>query len=118
MMGFLGYVAQANGIHFPGYLSFDGTKYADISAAGTPPEQWDALPAAGKWQIILAVGFLEWWSELRLVPGEKHYMKGGKPGYVPPFDARRAARRPLSTQERETDRGRAGAGALLICQIS
>ena len=34
-----------------------------------------------KWQIILGVGFLEWWSELRLIPGEKHYMKGGKPGY-------------------------------------
>merc|ERR1712216_939855 len=53
----------------------------------SPPEQWDALPDAAKWQIILGVGFLEWWSELRLIPGEKHYMKGGKPGYVPDFDA-------------------------------
>ena len=30
---------------------------------------------------------MEWWSELRLIDGDKHYMKGGKPGYVPPFDA-------------------------------
>ena len=87
MMGFLGYCTTANGIHFPGLISTSGTTYADIAAAGSPPEQWDALPYNGKLQIILAVGFLEWWSELRLIPGEKHYMKGGKPGYFPPFDA-------------------------------
>lgn len=79
MAGFVGYCVQANGIKFP------WEPFASITAT-TPPEQWDALPEAAKWQIILGVGFLEWWSEIR-VDGTPHYMKGGKPGYVPPFDA-------------------------------
>ena len=37
--------------------------------------QWDALSEEAKIQIILGIGFLEWWSELRLEPGAKHYMK-------------------------------------------
>ena len=80
MAGFVGYVVQANGIKFP------WEPFASIDAT-SPPDQWDALPEAAKLQIILGVGFLEWWSELRLEPGAAHYMKGGKPGYVPPFDA-------------------------------
>merc|ERR1719198_1487046 len=52
----------------------------------SPPEVWDSVPYSGKLQIILAVGFLEWWSEIR-VDGTPHYMKGGKPGYFPDFDA-------------------------------
>lgn len=28
--------------------------------------------------VRILAGFLEWWSELRLIPGESHYMKGGK----------------------------------------
>ena len=51
------------------------------------PDQWDALPEAAKIQIVLGIGFLEWWSELRLEPGQAHYMKGGKPGYIPAFDS-------------------------------
>merc|ERR1719359_2471876 len=31
--------------------------------SGSPPEQWDALPAASKWQIILFVGMLELFDE-------------------------------------------------------
>jgi len=80
MAAFVGYVFQANGAKFP-WAPFD------TITATSPPDQWDALPDVAKWQIILGIGFLEWWSELRLVAGEKHYMKGGKPGYVPPFDA-------------------------------
>ena len=80
MAGFVGYCVTANGIKFP------WEPFASITAT-TPPEQWDALPEKAKWQIILGVGFLEWWSELRLEPGAKHYMKGGKPGYVPNFDS-------------------------------
>ena len=83
MAAFVGYIVQANGIHFPWDIS-NGVSYADISAAGSPPMQWDAVSAEGKWQIILAVGFLEWWSEIRL-GSEAHYMKGGKPGFYPPF---------------------------------
>ena len=79
MAGFVGYCLQANGIKFP-WAPFDSI------TATSPPEQWDALPDAAKWQIILGVGFLEWWSEIRF-DGTPHYMKGGKPGYVPAFDA-------------------------------
>merc|ERR1719217_1800080 len=81
MAGFVGYCVTANGIKFP------WEPFASITAT-TPPEQWDALPDAAKWQIILGVGFLEWWSEIRFDgTGTPHYMKGGKPGYFPPFDA-------------------------------
>jgi hypothetical protein len=79
MAGFVGYCLQANGVKFP-WAPFDSI------TATSPPEQWDALPDAAKWQIILGVGFLEWWSEIRF-DGTPHYMKGGKPGYVPAFDA-------------------------------
>ena len=51
-------------------------------AQGGPADQWDALPAAGKAQIICVVGFLEMWSETSTVlemDGEKHYVRGGKP---------------------------------------
>jgi len=77
MAGFVGYVLQANGAKFP-WAPFD-----QITAT-SPPEQWDQFSEAGKWQIILTIGFLEWWSEIR-VDGTPHYMKGGKPGYVPNF---------------------------------
>ena len=89
MAGFVGYLVQSNGIKFP------WEPFSSITAT-TPPEQWDALPDAAKWQIILGVGFLEWWSELRLEPGAKHYMKGGKPGYFPNFDSTPDQVRPLT----------------------
>jgi hypothetical protein len=75
----LGYIVQANGIHFPWPMTFDGTPFP--SDAGSPPEQWDALPYAAKWQIILFIGFLEWYSEA----AGTHYMRGGKPGQYPNF---------------------------------
>jgi hypothetical protein len=83
MAGFVGYCIHANGIHFPWKIPGD-----ELCAPGvSPTELWQNIPYEAKLQIILGVGFLEWWSELRLIPGEAHYMKGGKPGYVPPFDA-------------------------------
>merc|ERR1719163_563526 len=85
MAAFVGYIVQSNGIHFPWGLT--GTvSYADISAAGSPPDQWDALPTAAKLQIILFVGFLETTSESTYILEQsdmKHYMKGGKPGAFP-----------------------------------
>jgi len=74
MAAFVGYVVQSNGIRFPWAMELDGTSFP--SAELSPPEQWDALPESGKWQIILAVGFLEVFDEM----SGTHYMKGGIPG--------------------------------------
>merc|ERR1712159_857936 len=85
---------QSNGIYFPWALTkpgpwFDSSiTFADIAAAGTPGDQWDALPTAAKLQIIGAVGLLEVigeFSQAIEANGEKHYVRGGKPGYYPPF---------------------------------
>jgi hypothetical protein len=98
MAGFVGFCIQANGIHFPWNLQgpFLGTNantpvisFGDISAAGGPCDQWDALPTAAKIQIIGAVGFLEMWSETPFAlanSGTKHYVRGGKPGVYPTFE--------------------------------
>jgi len=79
MAGFVGFLVQANGVKFP-WAPFD-----KITAA-SPCDQWDALPEAAKYQIVLFVGFLEVFSEHSYIleaQGEKHYMKGGKPGFFP-----------------------------------
>jgi len=86
MAAFVGYIVQSNGIHFPWALTTSGISYADISAAGSPPEQWDALPTAAKVQILCVIGFLEICSESKYIleqNGNKHYMSGGKPGAFP-----------------------------------
>ena len=78
MAAFVGYCLQANGAHFPWGLT-DSVSFAEISAAGYPNEQWDALPTAAKLQIFAAIGFLEVIGET----GQPHYTKGGQPGYYP-----------------------------------
>jgi len=87
MAAFVGYVVQSNGIFFPGKATLGGLTFEDISNAGGPADQWDALPTAGKLQILLFVGFMEHLSEassVRLSGGpDKHYMRGGKPGAFP-----------------------------------
>merc|ERR1711871_1861687 len=102
MAAFVGYCVQANGICFPwniqGPVGGTGTiaslpaiSFADISAAGGPADQWDALPTAAKLQILGVVGFLEMWSETSTVlelDGQKHYVRGGKPGYFPTLKGR------------------------------
>jgi len=88
MAAFIGYIVGANGIHFPWKLT-GATSFADIAAAGSPPEQWDALPTASKLQILLFIGFLEFWGEksaLLKLEGDNHYMRGGTPGKFPSFD--------------------------------
>ena len=87
MAAFIGYCVQSNGIYFPWATSFDGTTYADIAAAGSPPAQWDAVPTNAKWQIFLFIALLETWSEAAM---PKHYMSGGKPGEYPSFAPIRA----------------------------
>ena len=93
MAAFVGFCVQSNGIVFPWALTgkaFPGETimFSDIAAAGGPADQWDALPTNAKLQILCAVGILEVIGELSPVieaNGEKHYVRGGKPGYYPPF---------------------------------
>jgi len=85
MAGFVGYCAQANGLRWPGELNSPW-----LPAPGlTPPEQWDALSFEAKLQIIGFIGVLEIYSEHSVYlekQGEKHYMRGGTPGFYPKFD--------------------------------
>ena len=93
MAAFVGYCVQSN-FCFPWELA-KGIPYSSIAAAGSPPAQWDAVPTAGKLQILLAVAVLEMWGEgstTLAACGEKHYMKGGKPGFYPSFDLFREVR--------------------------
>ena len=96
MAGFVGFLVQSAGVHWPwnlqapiaGFSDTPTVSFADISAAGGPGDQWDALPTAAKVQILLFVGFLEMWGEASLIleaNGAKHYVRGGKPGYFPPL---------------------------------
>jgi len=102
MAGFVGYCVHANGIVFPWNIQaplpwtsvtsdLPAISFADISAAGAPGDMWDALPTAAKVQIGCVVGFLEMHGESSLAleaDGQKHYVRGGKPGYYPSFQGR------------------------------
>jgi len=81
MFAFVGYCVHANGISFPWAMQMDGSPFPQ----GTnPPELWDAVSDAAKWQIFGLIAFLEFWGELS-TPDHKHYMAGGKPGDYPDF---------------------------------
>jgi len=54
--------------------------------ADSAPASWDAIPEAAKIQIMLVIGFLEYWGEANM---DKHYMRGGKPGDFPDFDSKK-----------------------------
>ena len=84
MAGFVGYCIHANGIHFPWKIPGD-----ELCAPGVSPVAlWEGIPFEAKFQIILAIGIFEFYSEAVTArsPGQGgHYMRGGKPGYFPPL---------------------------------
>jgi hypothetical protein len=90
MAGFVGYIVHANGIHFPWKIPGD-----ELCAKGVAPtELWQNIPTEAKLQIILTIGLFEFYSESAAAksPGMGgHYMRGGKPGFFPPFKADAAA---------------------------
>merc|ERR1712159_773036 len=59
--------------------------YSGYEPGLTPPEQWDAIPLAGKIQIFGIIGMLESYGEI--LP--QHYCNGGLPGYYPPIKGNR-----------------------------
>lgn len=71
MLATTGFLVQAAGFHFPGMLSKD-VSYESLSSLN-PVEQWEAVPGAGKAQIIAFLGLAEIYSESQ----KPHYMKGG-----------------------------------------
>eukprot|EP00523_Entomoneis_sp_CCMP467_P003932 CAMPEP_0168744044 /NCGR_PEP_ID=MMETSP0724-20121128/13888_1 /TAXON_ID=265536 /ORGANISM="Amphiprora sp., Strain CCMP467" /LENGTH=209 /DNA_ID=CAMNT_0008791691 /DNA_START=64 /DNA_END=693 /DNA_ORIENTATION=- len=72
MLATTGFIVQAAGIHLPGMLSAD-VSYDSVSALTNPVDQWAAVPFAGKWQIIAAIGVAEIYAETQ----KPHYMMGG-----------------------------------------
>jgi len=82
MFAFVGYIVHANGITWPWPMTLEGAPFPKVASA---PEAWDAIPEVAKLQIILFIGFLEYWSE---ACRDKHYMKGGKIGDFPDFNTK------------------------------
>merc|ERR1719305_257354 len=82
MAAFLGYLAQSTPVVSGPHAKLP---YSGYEPGLTPPEQWDAIPLAGKIQIFGIIGMLESYGEI--LP--QHYCNGGLPGYYPPIKGNR-----------------------------
>lgn len=71
MLATTGYMVQAAGIHFPGMLSSD-VSFESLSGMN-PFDAWEAVPLAGKAQIIGTIFIAELSTESK----GTHYTKGG-----------------------------------------
>jgi len=103
MLAFTGYVVQSQGYHFPGMLS-DDVSFESLSSV-KPFDAWDAVPDAGKAQILFTCFVAELASESQ----GTHYMKGGKNPEVvfPKFDFSGVDADVMKTkQNRELNNGR------------
>ena len=76
-----GWIINEAGVTFPGDLAY-GVPFKSLPKGIAA---WDAVPNAGKLQILLAIGIIEISSEAQ----KPHYMNGGKLGSIPgPFGLR------------------------------
>jgi len=81
MAAFVGYCVHSN-FHFPWPQTLAGTMPPSTDLS--PEAQWDAIPAAAKWQIFTVISALELWDECG--GGDMpHYMAGRQPGKYPSF---------------------------------
>jgi len=103
MVATTGYLVNAAGIHFPGMLSSDVS--FESLASMKPIDAWDAVPDAGKAQILATIFIAELVTESK----GTHYMKGGDlPTMVfPPIDFSGVDAGTLKVkQDRELNNGR------------
>ena len=85
MAAFTGAWITGSGLHFPGAIDKAGTAFGSI---GSGFKAWDAVPTAGKVQMLTVIGMIEFASEA----AKPHYMKGGTsaaPRAIPPPRFRR-----------------------------